>query len=118
MAQEIRVRASTLTQYDDLDRFSGDYFFPLLNVYVVAKQLMILADARAGVTEFRRDPAFFTARDLYPAASDAVSHLQSLGPLYRRRTGRSKHPGDCSLDDKGVVRTSLDAVRHFVRTVV
>jgi hypothetical protein len=114
ISREIRTRSAGLSRYEDLSRFSGDYFFPLLGIYGVAKQIAILATAQAGVPEFRRGPAFLLACELHPRCGDALAHLQSLSCLYRPNSELSHCSHRPPLDDVGFVGASLDAVGALV----
>lgn len=115
---ELTSRCRELKRYDDLSRFAGDYFFPLLNIYVASKQLIMLANILSGVSEFRRRPAFAVAQGLFPQHADAVAHLLSLAPLYDIGAGRGVKSVPPSVADEHFVATSLQAVREFVDGVV
>jgi len=115
--REMTARCAELDRYDDLARFSGDFFFPLVNIYIVAKQLVILANAHSGLLEFRRQQAFDRAREFYPASANALSHLQSLCPLYHLKTGRRPRAISLPLNDEHFVAVSLQALREFVGEV-
>jgi predicted nucleotidyltransferase len=115
--REMISRCRDLERYDDLTRFTGDFFLPLLNIYIVSKQLIILANIHAGISEFRRQRAFDVAQDLFPQNAEAVAHLQSLSPVYDLSTARTPTMLPPSLTDKSLVAASLQAIREFVAGV-
>lgn len=115
ISDEMRTRLATLDRYGDLTRFSGDYFFPLLSIYVVSKQLIMLACLSVGHQEFRRSSAFSAAQQLFPRCDDAVAHLQSLEPYYRASNGSKGADTALPCNDRSLVKVSCEAVRQLVQ---
>jgi hypothetical protein len=113
----MRTRLATLDRYGDLSRFSGDYFFPLLSIYVVSKQLVMLACLSKGHQEFRRSSAFSAAQQLFPPCADAVAHLHSLEPYYQARTGSKRADIALACNDRSLVAESCEAIRYLVQEV-
>jgi predicted nucleotidyltransferase len=95
---EIRRHSRGIAQLTDLDRYGGDFLFPLANAYALTKRIAMLANSRAGVRIYHRDRALTACEELFPAAADDLRELRQLAPFYARTRGVHSSPTPFSSD--------------------
>jgi len=87
VVNEIHGHVRSLERLSDLDRYGGDFLFPLANLYGLAKRVAMLANSRVGVSTFQRERALRTCADLYPQAAPDLNRIAALAPFYAQTRG-------------------------------
>jgi predicted nucleotidyltransferase len=118
VTDQIRQHSQGLTQLSDVERYGGDFLFPLAGVYALAKRIAMLANSRRGVSIFDRERALLACGDLFPAAAEDLSALRRLAPFYALTRGiRSMHTPFSSDDAGPILLEHTAALVRVVETV-
>jgi hypothetical protein len=115
---EIHSHGCGLDRLTDLDRYDGDFLFPLADLYGLTKRIAMLANSRVGLSTFQRDRALFTCAELFPKVAADVARVASLAPFYALTHGvRSMRAPFSSDGADGELLASAASLRRVIDAV-
>lgn len=109
---EVSGQLKRLKLYANLERYNGNFLFPLSHIYAIAKAVVMAVLAENGIYEFNRDEAFRAFAKTFPEAKSDTETVARLRPFYRL-VSRGIHEDlpfsyhDCDRE----VRKAVDAVK-------